>query len=247
VHRSKDSPPIFCYVTDRRGLPGFSASAAFEDSLAALLASVTAAAAAGISWIQIREKDLSAKDCSLLVRAALASGARSPSPPRIMVNDRLDVALAERAQGVHLGEHSVPAREARRLLDELRAAPALSRASSFFESSFLADFTVGVSCHSVASAKAAARSADYIFFGPVFATPSKAGYGPPQGLARLTEVCRAVAVPVLAIGGITALNAPACLRAGASGIAAIRLFQDSRDLSAVIDGLAHSSRERGAC
>lgn len=235
--RNKVWPPVFCYVTDRRGLPGISANAPCEESLAALCGAIAAAAAAGISWIQLREKDLSAKDCSSLVRAVLAACRTSPSSPRIVVNDRLDVAIAERAGGVHLGEHSVPASEARRLIDNLRAVPPASYASHF-----LADFTVGVSCHSIASAKAAAAAcADYIFFGPVFATPSKVEHGPPQGLTRLTEVCRAVAIPVLAIGGITAENASTCLHAGASGIAAIRLFQDSGNLPAVMNRLAHSS------
>jgi len=76
----------------------------------------------------------------------------------------------------------------------------------------------------------------------VFATPSKAAYGAPQGLDRLSEVCRAVTLPVLAIGGITPDNAGACLSAGASGIAAIRLFQDARDLPAVIKALRKISR-----
>jgi thiamine-phosphate pyrophosphorylase len=96
-------------------------------------------------------------------------------------------------------------------------------------------FIVGVSCHSLEAAKSAASSgADYIFFGPVFATPSKAAFGSPQGLERLTEVCRSVNIPVLAIGGITRANISACFSAGASGIAAIRLFQDSADPAGLI-------------
>jgi thiamine-phosphate pyrophosphorylase len=82
---------------------------------------------------------------------------------------------------------------------------------------------------------AAARDgADYIFFGPVFATPSKTAFGAPQGLQQLGEVCSAVAVPVLAIGGISVDNASDCLAAGAAGIAAIRLFQETSDPASLI-------------
>jgi len=139
------------------------------------------------------------------------------------VNDRLDVALAAQAGGVHLGEKSLPPEEAQRLVGSLRREK---------------DFLIGVSCHSLEAAKAAERSgAQYLFFGPLFATPSKAAYGAPQGLQRLGEVCRAVAVPVLAIGGITLENAADCLSAGASGIATIRLFQDAPDMAEVVRAL----------
>jgi thiamine-phosphate pyrophosphorylase len=102
---------------------------------------------------------------------------------------------------------------------------------------------VGVSCHSVQSATDAERNgADYIFFGPVFATPSKVAYGAPQGLDRLTEVCSSVSIPVLAIGGITLDNVSDCLAAGAAGIAAIRLFQDAEDLARLLKELHASFR-----
>ena len=92
-----------------------------------------------------------------------------------------------------------------------------------------ADFLVGVSCHSLEEAREAeSAGAAYIFFGPVFDTPSKRGMGEPQGVARLGEICRGVAIPVLAIGGVSEKNAGECIRAGAAGIAAIRMFQDAR-------------------
>lgn len=228
---SKLSSPLLCYVTDRLSLRRRSPGAAPQDSLAALLAAISAAAAAGIHCIQLREKDLSAKHCSWLLRAALTACAPAQTSPRIFVNDRLDLAIAEHAAGVHLGENSLPVSEARRLLKNLSGAPA-SRDS-------LAEFSVGVSCHSLASAEAAAAAgADYIFFGPVFPTPSKAAYGPAQGLPSLAQVCRAVCIPVLAIGGITLENASDCLHSGASGLAAIRLFQDAAELPAVVHRLA---------
>lgn len=212
-----------CYVTDRSGFSGVEAREAQET----LLLRMETAAAAGVDWVQIREKDLSGRDCGLLTREALQRAAKSPasnaSPTRILVNDRLDVALSEGAGGVHLGENSLPLPEAKRLVK----AQALSR-----------DFLIGVSCHSLDAARSAASGgADYLFFGPIFSTPSKAAFGAPQGLERFAEVCRAVSIPVLAIGGITLANASACLAAGASGIAAIRLFQDARDMSSLVQSL----------
>ncbi len=239
---------LLCYVTDRRSLVATVAAETWK----VLLQRIEGAAAAGVDWIQIREKRLSGKERSLLAlealqrtttsaaRAALertansatrtasstvpASRARaSAAGARILVNDRLDVALAVQAGGVHLGEKSLPPQEARRLVVSLHREK---------------DFLIGVSCHSLEAAKAAERDgADYLFFGPVFATPAKAVYGAPQGLERLAEVCRAVSLPVLAIGGITLDNCAACFSAGASGIAAIRLFQDAKDLAAVVRAL----------
>jgi thiamine-phosphate pyrophosphorylase len=212
-----------CYVTDRSGLSGGEAGEAQET----LLLRIETAAAAGVDWIQIREKDLSGRDSGLLTREALQRAVKSPAsnaaPARILVNDRLDVALSEGAGGVHLGENSLPLPEAKRLVK----AQALSQ-----------HFLIGISCHSVETARSAASGgADYLFFGPIFATPSKAEFGAPQGLERLAEVCRAVSIPVLAIGGITLANASGCLAAGASGIAAIRLFQDARDITSLVQSL----------
>jgi thiamine-phosphate pyrophosphorylase len=210
---------ILCYVTDRRILPLENPGDASE----ALLPKIGAVAAAGIDWIQIRDKDLSGKDATDLTNKALqraAKAAARATPARILVNDRLDVALSERAGGVHLGEKSLPVVEARRLT--------VSRVPG-------QDFLIGVSCHSLEAAKAAEKDgADYIFYGPVFATPSKVAYGTPQGLDRLAEVCHSVSLPVLAIGGVTPENAASCLAAGAKGIAAIRLFQDAQDLEVLV-------------
>ena len=247
--RPDASSPIFCYVTDRASLarpalremgggggperrentvpPEF---VVHDDPLAPLLAAVAAAAAAGVHWIQLREKDLPAKDLARLTRAAIArcnAAKRSAEDssyvaPRIFVNDRLDVAIVEGAGGVHLGESSLPVAEAKRLLQNPFSGP------------HNREFLAGVSCHSLASAQAAADAgADYLFFGPIFPTPSKHAYGPAQGLPRLAEVCRAVSIPVLAIGGINAENAKECLASGAAGIAAIRLFQQPNELQAV--------------
>jgi thiamine-phosphate pyrophosphorylase len=178
---------------------------------------------------------LSSKQSASLTREALhrvsKQAGRAKGGTRILVNDRLDVALAEQAGGVHLGENSLPVQEAKRLLE-----------ASLAVKSVPPDFLAGVSCHSLEAAQSAALAgADYIFFGPVFATPSKAAYGAPQGLERLAELCTSVAIPVLAIGGITLGNAPACFSAGAAGIAAIRLFQDSADPASIVGAIRTQS------
>ena len=233
--------PLLCYVTDRSSLfpAGTPETSQHLDTTKILLEKIKAVATAGVDWIQIREKDLSGKECSSLTREAVHFATRSsldasaniPNPSsteaareqassRILVNDRLDVALGTEAGGVHLGEKNLSPEEARHLVKSLGRK---------------GDFLIGVSCHSLDSVKAAeSGGADYLFFGPVFATPSKAAYGAPQGLKRLAEVCRAVALPVLAIGGITLENAGDCLSVGASGIAAIRLFQDAPDVASVV-------------
>jgi thiamine-phosphate pyrophosphorylase len=219
------SAPILCYVTDRKSL----ASAHGDDRRDALLKHIAAASAAGVDWIQIREKDLAAKEISSLTREAIEqtnrANQRDAVTTKILVNDRLDIAFSERAAGVHLGEWSLPVREVREWLDA-QADRAVG------------NFLVGASCHSLESAASAGQSgADYIFFGPVFATPSKEAFGAPQGLPQLAEICRSVNIPVLAIGGVTIENAPACLAAGAAGIAAIRLFQETADLRALVQAL----------
>jgi thiamine-phosphate pyrophosphorylase len=223
-----DGKPILCYVTDRRSLEVSS----HPDLMEPLLEKIALAAAAGVDWIQLREKDLTGKQSALLVSEALNRVSKLPIQPqaatqklrRILVNDRLDVALASRAGGLHLGENSLPVGEAKRLLLSSPAAQTLAH-----------DFILGVSCHSLEAAQSAASSgANYIFFGPVFATPSKAALGSPQGVDRLAAVCRSINIPVLAIGGITLANVSSCLSAGASGIAAIRLFQDSADPTSIV-------------
>ena len=210
--------PIVCYVTERKSLDTSGAAPN-------VLVKIRAAIAAGVDWVQIREKDLPARELLELTRAAIRiaaedAGARVarevatdavPLGVRILVNDRLDAALAAGAAGVHLGSDSIPAREVARWLREGNAPP---------------HFSLGVSCHSLEEVRAAQDAgATYAFFGPVFDSPAKRSFGSPQGIARLEEVCNSVKIPVLAIGGVNEENAERCLRAGAAGIAAIRLFQ----------------------
>ncbi len=185
----------------------------------------------------MREKDLPASACAALTSAAVARvrfGAEegaSPSATRILVNDRLDVALAENADGVHLGENSFAHRRSATIAPSSfvgKSAAAISRRR------FLPFRGVGYG---------GCRGRRRLhFFGPIFATPAKQKFGEPQGVARLAEVCRSVQIPVLAIGGMNLENAAQCLDAGASGIAAIRLFQESSDLHAVAAWLRQKNR-----
>lgn len=207
--------PVLCYVTDRRG---FAAPAETQEEL--LLAKIGQAAKAGVDWIQLREKDLSGKRLSGLATAVMR---RTAGASAILINDRLDIAYAVKAAGVHLGERSLAVGEAKRF-----TADRLSE-SNFF---------IGASVHSLEAAiQAEQAGASYVIFGPVFATPSKAAFGAPQGLENLGKVCSQLKIPVLAIGGITLENAGDCLKVGGSGIAAIRLFQEASDLPAVVKRL----------
>jgi thiamine-phosphate pyrophosphorylase len=206
--------PLVVYVTDRRGF-----GAREQDAADLLLETIARAADAGVDAIQLREKDLSGRALLALAEAAVSRAGRA----KIVVNDRLDVALAAGAAGVHLGGESVGVAE----LAKFRAAGCTP-----------ADFWIGRSCHSLEEALAAERDgADYVFFGPVFVTPSKARYGAPKGTEALAGICRPMRIPVLAIGGITLENAGACISVGAAGVAAIRMFQEAADLAAVMRGL----------
>ncbi|MBL8239165.1 MAG: thiamine phosphate synthase [Bryobacterales bacterium] len=152
-----------------------------------------------VNWIQVREKEMAARPLTALVASLVHAG------PRIIVNSRLDVALAAGAHGVHLPAGSV--------------APFLLRPLTG------PDFLIGVSCHSIAALlRAEAEGASYVFFSPIFPSPSKPGYGPPLGLPLLAEACRRVRIPVLALGGVNEENAPACAAAGAAGFASISAF-----------------------
>jgi thiamine-phosphate pyrophosphorylase len=162
---------------------------------------VAATAQGGAGAIQLREKDLSARD--LYTLGARLQVALAPYGVPLLINERLDVALALDAAGVHLAGHSLPTAVARRVLG--------------------AGKLLGVSTHSVKEARCAAEDgADFIVFGPVFTTPSKVAYGPPQGLQHLSTVARAVHIPVIAIGGIDHTNLPQVVQAGAYGVAMIR-------------------------
>ncbi len=183
------------FITDRRTAP--------------LRESVEGAIARGIERIQIREKDMGARELLAFI------GSLDRNRSKILVNDRMDVALASGADGVHLPAHSLPPGRLRYL-----APPG---------------FLIAVSCHSVQDVlRAEAEGADFCVLGPIFATPSK--LGEPLGLRILNQAAHSSGLPILALGGVTGANAPFCLRAGASGIAGIRLFAEGAPALPVISG-----------
>lgn len=188
-----------------------------------MLALVAAAVGARVPLIQIREKNLPASTLyELTLRAArLTRG----SGTRLVLNDRADIARAALADGVHLTTRSLEASVVRRTFGE--------------------DFLIGVSTHSLEEARAARDGrADFAVFGPVFETDSKKIYGPPLGLARLSEAAGVLApFPLLALGGITNENAQAALKAGARGVAGIRLFGDAHALPEIVGKLRAGEKD----
>ena len=184
-----------CLVTDRTQTRGRE-----------LVTVVEACLAAGLPAVQVREKDLGAGDLARLCRRLL--GSVRDRDARLVVNDRVDVALAVGADAVQRTHTSLP-------VEDIRAIAG-------------ARLRIGVSVHSLADAvEAEVKGADWVTYGPVYDTPSKRGYGPPQGLARLAEVASRLRIPVVAIGGITPERVKAVRAAGARGVAAISFILDA--------------------
>lgn len=208
--------PLLYLITNRQAV--YQSPEGEKEACRAQLETIRLAAQCGVQLIQIREKDLSARALTEFTRQAIAFA--HPHGTRVLVNDRLDVALAAKADGVHLRISSMAASEVRKVTTRLK----------------LEDFLIGVSTHSLAEARAAKNSgADFIVCGPIFDTPSKREYGAPLGLEKFAEVCREVQLPVLALGGITLTNFQEPLKRGAAGIAAIGLFTDASRFGQLID------------
>jgi thiamine-phosphate pyrophosphorylase len=193
--------PLVMMVTDRHAY-----GAPDGESLTRLVDATRRAVHAGVDLIQVRERGLEDDDLLALVRDITRSAAGTPC--RVVVNDRVDIALAAQADGVHLPGRAVPTERVRRMVPE--------------------GFAIGRSVHTVAEA-AEERSADYLVFGSVFPSKSKAPGHAVAGVAALAHACSAAACPVLAIGGMTAARLPDVARAGAAGIAAIGLFATATD------------------
>jgi len=173
-----------------------------------LLDVVDAALQGGVDAVQLREKDLPGG--ALFALASRLRELTHRHGARLLINDRVDIALAVGADGVHLPVDSFRPKDARRLLG--------------------ADALIGASTHSVEQARAAATDgADFVVFGPVFETPSKRAFGTPLGLASLAQVTQAVAVPTLAIGGLTAGRVPSVRDRGAFGVAVIAAIMAADD------------------
>lgn len=171
-------------------------------STEALLASIARSDAAGVGLIQVREKDLDTRELCALVEQVL----RICRQARVLVNTRVDVALACGAHGVHLPADSMPPSAWRTITPP--------------------GFLFGVSCHSVDDLRRAeAEGADFTVFGPVFRPLSKQDDRPCCGLEGLKSAAKDVRIPVYALGGVTWQNAEACVEAGAAGVAGITLFR----------------------
>ena len=217
-----------CLVTDRRLLVAAGASA--RDACRCLVVQARHAADAGIDLIQVRERDLEAAALAALVSAVL--DAVRGTATRVVVNDRLDVAIACGAHGVHLRGDSISVGAARRLVPQA--------------------FLIGRSVHSVGEARDA-QGADYLVAGTVFPSQSKPESRPLLGIDGLTAVVRAAAAPVLAIGGVTAERFAAVSATGAAGVAAIGLFMrperaasDPCRAAALIDVVARARQTFGS-
>ncbi|MFO0581837.1 MAG: thiamine phosphate synthase [Anaeromyxobacter sp.] len=193
--------PVVHLITDRRVHPDPAAR------LRQALAPLGPGGAAGRVAVHLREKDLGG--AALLAAARALAAACRATGALLLVNDRLDVALAAGAAGVHLPSAGVPPAEARRLLGP--------------------GALVGVSCHGAADvARARDGGADYATFGPVFDTPSKRAYGPPVGLAALADAAR-LGLPLVGLGGVDPGSAPRVMAAGARGVAVVRGWLEGAD------------------
>jgi thiamine-phosphate pyrophosphorylase len=199
---------LFCYITDRTRFPGDENARQH-----ALLEKIAEASRAGVDLIQVREKDLSSRKLEALAHAAMRVVRENSSElaTRLLINSRSDLALACRADGVHLRSEDISPPDVRKIWIEAENSSCP---------------LVSVSCHTVADvARAASAGADFAVFAPVFekkdSPATKAA-----GLDHLREACRQK-IPVLALGGITLENAVVCIKVGAAGIAAIRLFQEN--------------------
>lgn len=178
-----------CLITDRTQTAG-----------RPLPAVVAAALAGGVKAVQLREKDM--PDPELLSLAWELRDLTGHHGARLLINGRVDIALAVGADGVHLGISTLGVAEARRLLGP--------------------DRLIGYSAHGVAEAeRAAAAGADFVTLGPVYHTPSKAAYGPPTGLTLLGEAARRLTIPLFALGGVKLSHVAEVMSAGAYGIALI--------------------------
>jgi thiamine-phosphate pyrophosphorylase len=165
-----------------------------------LLDVLTRALTAGVRAVQLRERDLSARD--LLRLAQEVQRLTTVHQAQLLINDRVDIAMGLDGVGVHLRADSLPVVAARKLLGRQRV--------------------IGISTHSVEEVvRAEAEGADYVVLGPIYETPSKTVYGVPLGVRALEDACRRVRVPVVGIGGVTAARVEEIRRAGAFGVAVV--------------------------
>ena len=176
----------------------------------------------GVRAVQLREKDLSA--AALYRLAEELRHLTSEFGARLMINDRLDIARAVEADGVHIGVSSVPVAVARQLLGK--------------------DMVIGYSAHTISEAlQAQADGADFVTFGPVYATPSKIAYGAPCGVKKLADVAAALEIPVIGLGGISEVTISEALTADMGGIAVISAVLAASDPRAASASLLKKMEE----
>jgi thiamine-phosphate pyrophosphorylase len=162
----------------------------------------------GVRGVQLREKDLSSRELYELAYDLRKLTAKYSA--RLIINDRVDIALAVEADGVHLGLNSMPIHRVRKLIGNNKL--------------------IGISCHNQVNAiMAQENGADFITFGPVYYTPSKANYGKPVGVDKLEIVSHLLDIPVFALGGIKQENIPEVIAAGATGISLVSAIIASDD------------------
>lgn len=213
----RETAVLLCYITDRTQFPGSP-----EDQKRRLLDRMAECATAGVDYVQLREKDLSPREREDLARQAVAA-IPSSSRTSLLINSRIDVALAAGAHGVHLPAHDLSPSDVRVIWDRA------GRTGS----------VIGLSAHTSDDvSQAEAHGADFALFAPVF---EKNGVANPVGMMQLWRACHrphpaGAPMPVLALGGVTLKNARQCLDSGAAGIAGIRLFQQS-DVKATVERL----------
>jgi len=221
--------PLLYYITDRSAFPGDEHARRRR-----LMDKISEAASEGIDYLQLREKDLPAAQLESLAHQAMRVISRErklltghgPLTTALLINSRTDIALAVNADGVHLPADDISPQEVRAVWHETCGRGRLAR-----ELSPQAPL-IAVSCHSPQEVvQAAANAATFAVFGPVFEKKDSPAVTP-AGLKALREACRAK-IPVLALGGVTLQNANSCMQAGATGIAAIRLFQEN-DIADII-------------
>lgn len=203
-------PPVnfrLLLVTDRHQVQGRSLSTALQHAVQA-----------GVQAIQLRERDLSTGELLSLAKEIQAmTTSRSVS---LIVNDRVDLAMALDLQGVHLRSNSLSSRSVRSIVGS--------------------DRLIGVSTHSAEDVRRASQDgADYVVLGPIFDTPSKRSFGAPLGLDILTEVCRYSPIPVFAIGGVTSARVRDVRQAGAYGVAVIGALLARDDIGTAVREFMH--------
>jgi thiamine-phosphate pyrophosphorylase len=182
-----------------------------------LLSVVGRAVRAGVRAVQLRERDLPTRE---LIMLAEEFQCQAPEA-KLLINDRVDLALALGAHGTHLRESSLPTSVARGLLRPQQL--------------------LGRSVHSVEGVTAAEREgADFVVLGPIYETPSKQAYGSPLGLRLLEQAARTTRVPMFAIGGITAARVREVLQAGAFGVAVLSSILSSADVEQATDALLYA-------